>query len=74
MPGLAKRVHAKILQASTSEAYGDPTVHPQTEEYWGHVNPAGLRSSSTGCCRDRADPARKSPRGLTSGLVVRWGG
>ena len=42
--GLAKRVKAKILQASTSEIYGDPTVHPQTEDYWGHVNPIGPRS------------------------------
>ncbi|RLB14804.1 MAG: SDR family NAD-dependent epimerase/dehydratase [Deltaproteobacteria bacterium] len=44
MLGLAKRVNAKILQASTSEVYGDPTVHPQHEKYWGHVNPIGLRS------------------------------
>jgi len=44
MLGLAKRVKAKILQASTSEVYGDPDVHPQTEEYWGHVNPVGPRS------------------------------
>ena len=44
MLGLAKRTKAKILQASTSEVYGDPTVHPQTEDYWGHVNPVGLRS------------------------------
>jgi UDP-glucuronate decarboxylase len=44
MLGLAKRLRAKILQASTSEVYGDPTVHPQTEDYWGHVNPIGLRS------------------------------
>ena len=44
MLGLAKRVKARILQASTSEVYGDPNVHPQTEEYWGHVNPVGLRS------------------------------
>ena len=44
MLGLAKRVKAKILQASTSEVYGDPAVHPQHEEYWGHVNPVGLRS------------------------------
>jgi UDP-glucuronate decarboxylase len=44
MLGLAKRVNAKILQASTSEVYGDPYVHPQTEEYWGHVNPVGIRS------------------------------
>jgi UDP-glucuronate decarboxylase len=44
MLGLAKRVKAKILQASTSEVYGDPHVHPQTEAYWGHVNPIGIRS------------------------------
>ncbi|HKS08737.1 MAG TPA: UDP-glucuronic acid decarboxylase family protein [Pyrinomonadaceae bacterium] len=44
MLGLAKRVHARILQASTSEVYGDPLVHPQTEDYWGNVNPIGLRS------------------------------
>jgi len=44
MLGLAKRLKARILQASTSEVYGDPLVHPQTEEYWGHVNPIGLRS------------------------------
>jgi UDP-glucuronate decarboxylase len=44
MLGLAKRVHAKILQASTSEVYGDPEVHPQPEEYWGRVNPIGIRS------------------------------
>ena len=44
MLGLAKRVKAKILQASTSEVYGDPEVHPQREEYWGHVNPIGRRS------------------------------
>jgi UDP-glucuronate decarboxylase len=42
--GLAKRVGAKVLQASTSEIYGDPHVHPQTESYWGNVNPIGLRS------------------------------
>ena len=44
MLGLAKRVNAKILQASTSEVYGDPLVHPQPESYWGHVNPIGIRS------------------------------
>ena len=44
MLGLAKRVKAKILQASTSEVYGDPQVHPQREDYWGHVNPIGMRS------------------------------
>ena len=44
MLGLAKRIRAKIFQASTSEVYGDPEVHPQTEGYWGHVNPIGVRS------------------------------
>ena len=44
MLGLAKRVKAKILLASTSEVYGDPSVHPQTEDYWGNVNPIGVRS------------------------------
>ena len=44
MLGLAKRVGARILQASTSEVYGDPTEHPQTESYWGNVNPIGIRS------------------------------
>ena len=44
MLGLAKRVKAKILQASTSEVYGDPEVHPQSEDYWGRVNPIGIRS------------------------------
>jgi UDP-glucuronate decarboxylase len=42
--GLAKRIKAKILQASTSEVYGDPKIHPQTEDYWGHVNPIGIRA------------------------------
>ena len=44
MLGLAKRVGAKVFQASTSEVYGDPTTHPQVEEYWGNVNPVGIRS------------------------------
>lgn len=44
MLGMAKRVKARILQASTSEVYGDPQVHPQTESYWGNVNPIGIRS------------------------------
>jgi len=44
MLGLAKRVRARILQASTSEVYGDPSIHPQTEDYWGNVNPIGIRS------------------------------
>ena len=46
MCGLAKRVHAKILQASTSEIYGDPEIHPQKESYWGNVNTIGIRSCS----------------------------
>jgi len=44
MLGLAKRIRARILQASTSEVYGDPEIHPQPESYWGHVNPIGLRA------------------------------
>jgi len=44
MLGLAKRIHGKVLQASTSEVYGDPSIHPQTEDYWGNVNPIGSRS------------------------------
>jgi len=44
MLGLAKRLRARILQASTSEVYGDPSVHPQREDYWGHVNPIGVRA------------------------------
>jgi UDP-glucuronate decarboxylase len=44
MLGLAKRIKARVLQASTSEVYGDPEIHPQTESYWGHVNPIGVRS------------------------------
>src|SRR6187397_1464213 len=44
MLGLAKRLRVPIFQASTSEVYGDPSVHPQTEDYWGNVNPIGLRS------------------------------
>ena len=44
MLGLARRLRARIFQASTSEVYGDPIVHPQTEDYWGHVNPIGIRS------------------------------
>lgn len=44
MLGLAKRLNCRIMQASTSEVYGDPKVHPQTEDYWGHVNPIGIRS------------------------------
>jgi UDP-glucuronate decarboxylase len=55
MLGLAKRVKARILQASTSEVYGDPQVHPQTEDYWGNVNPIGIRS-----CYDEGKRAAES--------------
>ena len=54
MLGLAKRTRAKIFQASTSEVYGDPLVHPQSEEYWGHVNPIGMRS-----CYDEGSAVQK---------------
>jgi UDP-glucuronate decarboxylase len=73
MLGLAKRVKARILQASTSEVYGDPEVHPQTESYWGRVNPIGPRScydegkrcAETGCrSRWRASSIR-TDRGCT---------
>jgi dTDP-4-dehydrorhamnose reductase len=53
MLGLAKRVRARIFQASTSEVYGDPEIHPQTEDYWGNVNPIGSRSVTT---RENASP------------------
>lgn len=43
-PGVGEAVQARVLQASTSEVYGDPEIHPQTEDYWGHVNPIGPRS------------------------------
>ena len=52
MLGLAKRTGAKILQASTSEVYGNPEIHPQTEDYWGNVNPIGIRS-----CYDEGNDA-----------------
>jgi UDP-glucuronate decarboxylase len=55
MLGLAKRVRARIMQASTSEVYGDPEIHPQTEEYWGNVNPIGKRS-----CYDEGKRAAES--------------
>ena len=54
MLGLAKRLRCKILQASTSEVYGDPSVHPQPETYWGNVNPIGVRS-----CYDEGKTVRR---------------
>lgn len=56
MLGLAKRTRTKFLQASTSEVYGDPAVHPQTEDYWGNVNPIGLRS-----CYDESKRCAETP-------------
>jgi UDP-glucuronate decarboxylase len=50
MLGLATRTRAKILQAATSEVYGDPEIHPQTEEYWGNVNPLGPRAQYSSVC------------------------
>ena len=55
--GLAKRCKARVLHASTSEVYGDPTVHPQTEDYWGNVNPIGPRSCTT---KGSASPNRSA--------------
>ena len=70
MLGLAKRVRAKMLQASTSEVYGDPAVHPQTEDYWGNVNPIGPRSCydegkrcAETLCFDYLPPARAADQG-----------
>jgi hypothetical protein len=60
MLGLAKRVRAKILQASTSEVYGDPAVHPQTEDYWGNVNPNG--SDGAGASQRTGKPASPHPK------------
>ena len=62
MLGLAKRCRARFLQASTSEVYGDPQVHPQTEDYWGYVNPLGPRS-----CYDEGKRIAESLCGCTSG-------
>jgi hypothetical protein len=61
MLGLAKRLKCRIFQASTSEVYGDPSVHPQTEAYWGNVNPIGPRSCppTTRCSASRTSPARR---------------
>jgi UDP-glucuronate decarboxylase len=61
MPGLAKRIKAKIFQASTSEVYGDPSVHPQPESYWGNANPIGLRSCYDEGKRCPFDAARLTP-------------
>jgi UDP-glucuronate decarboxylase len=62
MLGLAKRIRARILQASTSEVYGDPEVHPQTESYWGRVNPIGIRA-----CYDEGSAAQRPCFLITGG-------
>src|SRR4051812_38483094 len=70
MLGLAKRVKARILQASTSEVYGDPAVHPQKENYWGHVNPVGSRS-----CYDEGKRCAETlffDYRRQHGLPIRW--
>ena len=65
MLGLAKRIKARFLLASTSEVYGDPKVHPQTEDYWGNVNPIGIRS-----CYDEGKRVAETLRWTT---IVRTG-
>jgi nucleoside-diphosphate-sugar epimerase len=65
MLGLAKRIKAKIFQASTSEVYGDPTVHPQPESYWGSVNPIGDRS-----CYDEGNVALKHFSSIITGSML----
>ena len=78
MLGLAKRVKAKILQASTSEVYGDPDVHPQPETYWGRVNPIGPRScydEGKRCAEtlffDRLAPRKPRPLGRGQGELYK---
>ena len=70
MLGLAKRLKVRILQASTSEVYGDPITHPQTEDYWGNVGPIGLRS-----CRDEGKRCAETlffDYGASIGCRSRW--
>ncbi len=66
--GLAKRVKARILQASTSEVYGDPGVHPQQEEYWGRLNPIGIRS-----CYDEGERAALAQRISSINAISAYG-
>lgn len=65
MLGLARRLNAKILQASTSEVYGDPEVHPQPESYWGNVNPIGIRS-----CYDEGNVVLKLSLWIITGRIT----
>jgi UDP-glucuronate decarboxylase len=73
MLGLAKRTRARILQASTSEVYGDPEVHPQTEDYWGRVNPLGPRSLLRRRQTLRGNPCF-STTGASMPSISRWRG
>src|SRR5437764_1026745 len=72
MLGLAKRVKAKILQASTSEVYGDPTLHPQQETYRGNVNPTGPRSTITHTPLPVDDPIQRCPDISQAKSVLKW--
>jgi UDP-glucuronate decarboxylase len=75
MLGLAKRVHARILQASTSEVYGDPDVHPQPEGYWGRVNPVGVRScydEGKRCAASRSPSTARASRPAASASSTTW--
>ena len=68
--GLAKRLNARIFQASTSEVYGDPTVHPQTEDYWGNVNPIGPAGVLRRGQAVRGDPVLRLPAQHGLGIKV----
>ena len=70
MLGMARYNRAKVLQASTSEVYGDPLVHPQTEDYWGHVNPLGLRSCYD--CLLYTSRLKSSSFQIASFLIVKY--
>src|SRR5574344_338487 len=79
MLGLAKRVKARILQASTSEVYGDPSVHPQPESYWGNVNPIGIRScydegrrAAARILQFTATARRRAASATRATLSMRW--
>jgi UDP-glucuronate decarboxylase len=63
--GLAKRTKARVFQASTSEIYGDPEMHPQKEEYWGHVNPIGVRA-----CYDEGKRAAETLFSITTVSII----
>ena len=70
MLGLAKRLGAKIFQASTSEVYGDPEVHPQTENYWGSVNPIGVRACYDEGTRPSVTPITSPPVPIATTVMI----